>query len=216
MNIFEKPIDKEYIKEYISDWDDDEFDEEWFDEEWDEDFDELPDVIHQNDTVRISYLSGTNIVECVFLQDDINVYLTFINADISKNSLQNALTAITQSDVDCVEKFDSICELIFKKKFDRTIEYIDGYGLSLKCSTYGEGTRDANGNYQYEHLGREFAVDFGFYFNNIKANICFFKEKITAIRNNDKIAELANRIIPYKEKFEERLSNLRYYLNETC
>lgn len=61
MNIFEKPIDKEYIKEYISDWDDDEFDEEW-----DEDFDELPDVIYQNDTVRISYLSGTNIVECVF------------------------------------------------------------------------------------------------------------------------------------------------------
>lgn len=151
-----------------------------------------------------------------FLQDDINVYLTFINADISKNSLQNALTAITQSDIDCVEKFDSICELIFKKKFDRTIEYIDGYGLSLKCSTYGEGTRDANGNLQYEHLGREFAVDFGFYFNNIKANICFFKEDITAMRYNTKIIELANRIIPYEERFENCFNKFRGYLNEKC
>lgn len=201
MNIFEKLIDKEYIREYIYDRNDDFYD--WDDDldEWDEDFEELPDIIYQNDTVRISYLSGIKIVECVFLQDDINVYLTFISTDISDFS-NEALTAITQSDVDCVEKFDSICELIFKKKFDRTIEDINGYGLSLKCSTRSEVTKDANENIQYKRSSREFAVDFGFYFNNIKANICFIKEDIKAMRYNTKIIELANRIIPYEERFD--------------
>lgn len=205
MNIFEKPIDKEYIREYICDQDDDL-------DEWDEDFDELPDIIYQNDTVRISYLSGIEIVECVFLQDDINVYLIFINTDISGFSecfSNEALTAITQSDVDCVEKFDNICELIFKKKFDRTIEDIDEYGLSLKCSVCSEITRDANENVHYKRLSREFAVDFGFYFNNIKVNICFFTEEVAAIRNNDKIAELANRIIPYEERLENCINRLK-------
>ena len=198
MNIFEKPIDKEYIREYIYGWDDDL-------DEWDEDFDELPDVIYQNDTVRISYLSGIKIVECVFLQDDINVYLTFISKDISDFSecfSNEALTAITQLDVDCVGKFDSICELIFRKKFDRTIEDINGYGLSLKCSMRSEVTKDANENIQYKHSNKEFGIDFGFYFNNIETIICFINEDIKAMRYNTKIIELANRIIPYEERFD--------------
>lgn len=205
MNIFEKPIDKEYISEYL--------------DEWDEDFDELPDIIYQNDTVRISYLSGIKIVECVFLQDDINVYLTFISTDISDFSecfSNEALTAITQSDVDCVEKFDSICELIFKKKFDRTIEDINGYGLSLKCSICSEVTRDADANLQYERSNKEFGIDFGFYFNNIEAIICFIKEDIKAMRYNTKIIELANRIIPYEERFDNTFNGFMDYLNKTC
>ena len=52
MNIFEKPINKEYVREYLYDLKDD-FDRE----EWNEDFEELPDVLYQNDTVRISHLS---------------------------------------------------------------------------------------------------------------------------------------------------------------
>ena len=111
MNIFEKPINKEYVREYLYDLKDD------FDgEEWNKDFEELPDVLYQNDTVRISHLSEKNVVECVFLQDDVNVYFAFINIDVSENVLQNALTAISRSDADCAEKFDRICELIFHKK----------------------------------------------------------------------------------------------------
>ena len=125
MNIFEKPINKEYVREYLYDLKDD------FDgEEWNEDFEELPDVLYQNDTVRISHLSEKNVVECVFLQDDVNVYFAFINIDVSENGLQNALTAISRSDADCAEKFDRICKLIFHKKFDRSLEKIDEYGLS--------------------------------------------------------------------------------------
>lgn len=205
MNIFEKPIDKEYVREYIYDLDDDSDPDEW-----DEDFDELPDIIYQNDTVRISELSGYNIVECVFLQDDVNVYLTFINTDVPESCLQKALTAIAQSDVDCVEKFDSICELIFGKKFDRTIENIDGYGLSYKCLI-----RDDDADFLYERSNIEFAFDFGFYFNNIEAIIRFFKEDIKAIRYNTKIIELANRIIPYEEIFDKYFDRLKNYLNET-
>lgn len=62
MNIFEKPINTEYVREYLYDLKDD-FDRE----EWNEDFEELPDVLYQNDTVRISHLSEKNVVECVFL-----------------------------------------------------------------------------------------------------------------------------------------------------
>jgi len=219
MNIFEKPIDKEYIREYIYDRNDDldEWDED--SDEWDEDFDELPDIIYQNDTVRISHLSGIKIVECVFLQDDINVYLTFICTDISGFSERfsnEALTAITQSDVDCVEKFDSICELIFQKKFDRTIEDINEYGLSLKCSMRSEVTRDTDANLQYECSNKEFGIDFGFYFNNIEAIICFIKEDIKAMRYNTKIIELANRIIPYEERFDNTFNGFMDYLNKTC
>lgn len=61
MNIFEKPINTEYVREYLYDLKDD-FDRE----EWNEDFEELPDVLYQNDTVRISHLSEKNVVECVF------------------------------------------------------------------------------------------------------------------------------------------------------
>lgn len=204
MNIFEKPINKEYVREYLYDLEDDFNGEEWdegFDsDEWDEDFDELPDVLYQNDTVRISQLSEKNIVECVFLQDDVNVYFAFINIDVSENGLQKALTTITQSDADCTEKFDRICELIFHKKFDRSIEKIDEYGLPLRCSVYSEV------------VGHEFAVDFGFHFNNAKVNLCFFSEEIATIRENHKIAELANRITSYDKKLRDCLNNLYNYL----
>ena len=73
MNLFEKPINKEYVREYLYDFDG---------EEWNEDFEDLPDVLYQNDTVRISQLSEKNVVECVCLQDDVNVYFAFINIDI--------------------------------------------------------------------------------------------------------------------------------------
>lgn len=201
MNIFERPIVKEYVGEYIDDLDEDEYEYGW-----DEDFDELPDVIYQNDTVRISHLSGINIVECVFLQDDVNVYLTFINTDISENCLQKTLTAVTQSDADCVEKFDSICELIFQKKFDRTIEDVDECKFYLQSSVKSvveEGLSRKSSEI-------EFAANFGFYFNNIKAHICFFKENdIMPIRDNAKVIELANRIIPYEEKFEYCFNKLK-------
>lgn len=207
MNIFEKPINKEYVREYIYDLDDDSDSDEW-----DEDFDELPDILYQNDTVRISQLSEKNIVECVFLQDDVNVYFAFINIDVSENSLQKALTTITQSDADCTEKFDRICELIFHKKFDRSIEKIDEYGLSLKCSVYSEVVETDNANAQYKRSGNEFAVDFGFHFNNAKVNLCFFSEEIAAIRENHKIAELANRITSYDKKLRNCLNKLYHYL----
>ena len=191
MNIFEKPINKEYVREYLYDLKDD------FDgEEWNEDFEELPDVLYQNDTVRISHLSEKNVVECVFLQDDVNVYFAFINIDVSENGLQNALTAISRSDADCAEKFDRICELIFHKKFDRSLEIAE---------------KD-NANAQYERLGNEFAVDVGFHFNNAKVNLCFFSEEIAAIRENHKIAELANRITSYDKKLRDCLNNLYHYL----
>lgn len=207
MNIFEKPINKEYVREYLYDLKDD------FDgEEWNEDFEELPDVLYQNDSVRISHLSEKNVVECVFLQDDVNVYFAFINIDVSENGLQNALTAISRSDADCAEKFDRICELIFHKKFDRSLEKIDEYGLSLRCSVYSEIAEKDNANAQYERLGNEFAVDVGFHFNNAKVNLCFFSEEIAAIRENHKIAELANRITSYDKKLRDCLNNLYHYL----
>ena len=173
MNLFEKPINKEYVREYLYDFDG---------EEWNEDFEDLPDVLYQNDTVRISQLSEKNVVECVCLQDDVNVYFAFINIDVSENGLQNALTAIVRSDADCAEKFDRICELIFHKKFDRSLEKIDEYGLSLRCSVYSEVVEKDNANAQYKSSGNEFAVDVGFHFNNAKVNLCFFSEEIAAIR----------------------------------
>ena len=199
MNIFEKPINKEYVREYLYDLKDN------FDgEEWNEDFEELPDVLYQNDTVRISHLSEKNVVECVFF--------AFINIDVSENGLQNALTAISRSDADCAEKFDRICELIFHKKFDRSLEKIDEYGLSLRCSVYSKIAEKDNANAQYERLGNEFAVDVGFHFNNAKVNLCFFSEEIAAIRENHKIAELANRITSYDKKLRDRLNDLSHYL----
>ena len=61
MNIFEKPINKEYVREYLYDLKDD------FDgEEWNEDFEELPDVLYQNDTVRISHLSERTLWNVFF------------------------------------------------------------------------------------------------------------------------------------------------------
>ena len=151
MNLFEKPINKEYVREYLYDFDG---------EEWNEDFEDLPDVLYQNDTVRISQLSEKNVVECVCLQDDVNVYFAFINIDVSENGLQNALTAIVRSDADCAEKFDRICELIFHKKFDRSLEKIDEYGLSLRCSVYSEVVEKDMLNIKAQATNLQLMLDF--------------------------------------------------------
>ena len=76
----------------------------------------IQSVTYTSDTVRTSYIPRKNIIECGFWQDDVRVYLTFIStdgSDFSENFSNEALTAITQSDTDCVEKFEEIFKMIF-------------------------------------------------------------------------------------------------------
>lgn len=141
-------------------------------------------ITYTSDTVRASYIPRKDIIECGFLQDDVRVYLTFVSTDISdfSESFSNeALTAITQSDADCDEKFEEIFKAIFGVSFDRAAinapDYVFSRGSTCKDNAY---------------------VSFYVYYHNTQINV-FFSTKVgtKSLVKNVKIMELANKMIDY-------------------
>lgn len=152
----------------------------------------IQNITYTSDTVRTSYIPRKEIIECGFLQDDVIVYLTFVSTDISdfsENFSNEALTAITQSDADCVEKFEEIFKMIFGIKFDRAAIDVPDYVFSTG-STYKDNLYAA----------------FYVYYRNTQMNIYLStKEGSKGLVDNIKIKELANKLIDY----DARLNSIR-------
>lgn len=152
----------------------------------------IQNITYTSDTVRASYIPRKDIIECGFWQDDVRVYLTFISADASDFSetfAKEALTAIAQSDADCVEKFKEIFKTIFGVKIDRAAIDVPSYGFSR-----GDTPRD------------ELFVAFFVYYHNTQINIYLStKEESKSLIENIKIKELANEFIDYNA----RLNSIR-------
>lgn len=144
----------------------------------------IQSVTYTSDTVRTSYIPRKNIIECGFWQDDVRVYLTFIStdgSDFSENFSNEALTAITQSDTDCVEKFEEIFKMIFGIKFDKAAIDVSNYGISTGRSSSGKVD-----------------VSFYVYYHNTQINVFFLSEEgRKCFSENMKIKELTNRISDY-------------------
>lgn len=150
----------------------------------------VQNITYTSDTVRTSYIPRKDIVECGFLQDDVKVYLTFISTDISdfsENFSNEALTAIVQSDADCVEKFEEIFKLIFGVKFDRASIDVPSYVFSKGSCSSGE-----------------VYVSFYIYYHNTQINVFFSSEEGSKhLTENIKIKELANRICDYGSRLDD-------------
>ena len=149
---------------------------------------QIQSITYTSDAVRISYIPRKDIIECGFLQDDVKVYLTFISTDISdfSESFSNeALTAIAQSDADCVGKFDKICELIFSKKLDKSIIEVSN-GIST-------GSRSSAGDFSV----KEYSFSFYAFYRSTQITFFFSAKEKKELKENVKIGELANRIIDF-------------------
>ena len=110
--------------------------------------------------------------------------MTFIStdgSDFSENFSNEALTAITQSDTDCVEKFEEIFKMIFGIKFDRAAIDVSNCGISTGRSSSGKVD-----------------VSFYVYYHNTQINVFFLSEEgRKCFSENMKIKELTNRISDY-------------------
>lgn len=144
----------------------------------------IQSVTYTSDTVRTSYIPRKNIIECGFWQDDVRVYLTFVSTDISdfSESFSNEdLTGVTQSDADCVEKFEEIFKMIFGVKFDRASIDVPSYVFSSGSSS-----------------GGKVYVSFYAYYHNTQINIYLStKKESKGLVDNIKIKKIANKLIDY-------------------
>lgn len=173
MNMFEMFTDEEKTYEYG-------------DEELNS---KIQNITYTSDTVRTSYIPRKDIVECGFLQDDVKVYLTFISTDISdfsENFSNEALTAIVQSDADCVEKFEEIFKMIFGINFDRTAIQDPYYGIL-------RGTRYDKNKY----------VAFDVFYHNTQINVYFWSRNGWEVFEDIKIKKLANKMIDYDARLAD-------------
>lgn len=173
MNMFEMFTDEEKTYEYG-------------DEELNS---KIQNITYTSDTVRTSYIPRKDIVECGFLQDDVKVYLTFISTDISdfsENFSNKALTAIVQSDADCVEKFEEIFKMIFGVKFNRAAIEVPDYVFSRGC-TFKDG--------KY--------IAFYVYYHNTQINVYFWSRNGWEVFEDIKIKKLANKMIDYDARLAD-------------
>ncbi len=159
-------------------------------------------VTYTGEAVKISHIPRKDVIECGFMQDKVKVFLTFIStdaSDFSENYSNEALTKIVESDSDCVEKFDSICELVLGKKFDRSIEDINtGSESEISHTSYGS-------DYQLLYTG----IIYCFFYKNITVNVCIVEGGKNS--KNPKIIEMAEKIIPYKGRYidsKQELENM--------
>ena len=175
MNMFERMVDDEFeAYEYcVTDIDN-----------------QIQNITYTCDTVRTSYIPRKDIVECGFLQDDVKVYLTFISKDVSdfsENFSNEALTAIVQSDADCVEKFEEIFKMIFGIKFDRS-------AIDVSSCVFSKGSSSSG----------EVYVSFCVYYHNTQINVFFSSEEGSKhLTENIKIKDLANWICDYGSHLDD-------------
>lgn len=147
-------------------------------------------ITYTSDTVRASFIPRKDIIECGFWQGDVRVYLTFVSTDISdfSESFSNeALTAITQSDADCDEKFEEIFKMIFGVNFDRASIQDPYYGIV-------RGFRNEKNKY----------VAFDVFYHNTQINVCFLSGNGWEVfSENIEIKKLANKMIDYDTRFAD-------------
>ncbi len=172
MNMFEMFVDEEKTYEYGE-------------EELNR---KIQNITYTSDAVRTSYIPRKDIIECGFWQDDVRVYLAFVSTDVSdfsENFSNEALATISQSDADCVEKFEEIFKMIFGVKFDRADIKVPDYIFSRGCTFNG---------------GKH--VAFYVYYHNTQINVYFWSRNGWEVFEDIKIKKLANKMIDYDARLD--------------